>query len=746
MKFPTTLLVTLLLGAVAASGSPVEKVVTLLQDLKARVEADGDAEQLIYDKFACWCETITKKKAYAINDAKAELHETGQEILKHKGTVSTRSSEILQLTADIRTNLKAQETATAIRQKENAEYMAESAEMKQAIAALEKATIVLRDHSASSLLQAESATVARLASSIGNAVSAVPEKAMSKIPLSKLELLRTYADQLAKAKKGKVSYQPQSTTISGILQDMYDTFVEDLEKSTGTEGRDNKGYENFIASKQDEVNTHEKSLKKKEKEKAEAEMMLAEETQHYDDTESQMHADVEFFDTTKDSCDNKNTEWGTRKSMRAEELAGITKALEILTGDDARDLFGKSIKAGIGTGTFLQVASSETAEAPVAKMNAFEALKKGATKSHSLRLARLAAQVQTTADREFGAVITAIDNIIGDLRAEEAADISKRDQCKDQYRDIESKIKHEEWEIQKNNAEVDKLENIISQMTAERTKTIEEIHDVQGEIVDMNTTRSDENAAFLQAKSDDQDAIVLLQQAQTALGSFYAKHSDTDLGVSLVPVPAPGAAFLQAGAPAPRDYIGEVSEHAPDATFSDQGHRGGEAKGIVQLLQMIIEDLQEEISTGIRLEGIAQLDHEKAFWAAYNLQSELQRKQVNLKRSISEREGDETTEEAKRGLNTKEKNDEITWKNQIKGDCDWIIGSFTERKEARAAEMDGLVKAKEFLAGAAVPKAETGFLDTKTHHFDDTKFEKINFNGLGSATRRLRRAPSLRAA
>jgi hypothetical protein len=298
---------------------------------------------------------------------------------------------------------------------------------------------------------------------------------------------------------------------------------------------------------------------------------------------------------------------------------------------------------------------------------------------------------------------------------------------------------------------VDKLENLISKKTSEKTKTIEEIMDVKGEIVDMNATRATENAAFLQSKSDDQDAIFLLQQAQTALGSFYAKHSDTDLGVSLVPVAAPGpwsSGFLQAGAPAPaRDYIGDVSEHAPDATFSDQGHRGGEAKGIVQLLQMIIEDLQEEISTGIRQEGIAVLDHDKSFWAAYNLQADLERKKVNIELFISAREGDESTEEAKRNLNTKEKNDEKNWKNQIKVDCDWIIGSFTERKEKRAAEMDGLVKAKEFLAGAAVPEpAETGFLDTKTHHFDDTKFEKINFNGLGSATRRLRRAPSLRAA
>merc|ERR1712129_162944 len=45
------------------------------------------------------------------------------------------------------------------------------------------------------------------------------------------------------------------------------------------------------------------------------------------------------------------------------------------------------------------------------------------------------------------------------------------------------------------------------------------------------------------------------------------------------------------------------------------------------------------------------------------------------------------------------------YKKEIKPDCDWIIGKFDKRAELRTAEMDGLVEAKEFLAGASTEEA-----------------------------------------
>merc|ERR1719191_802031 len=93
---------------------------------------------------------------------------------------------------------------------------------------------------------------------------------------------------------------------------------------------------------------------KKEEQKATAEKEQAETTEEYDDTVKQMKEDTAFFDEAKKSCNAKADEWSERVRARTEELAGIDKAVEILTADDAKALFNKAIKPGMET-SFLQL-------------------------------------------------------------------------------------------------------------------------------------------------------------------------------------------------------------------------------------------------------------------------------------------------------------------------------------------------------------------------------------------------------
>jgi len=60
----------------------------------------------------------------------------------------------------------------------------------------------------------------------------------------------------------------------------------------------------------------------------------------------------------------------------------------------------------------------------------------------------------------------------------------------------------------------------------------------------------------------------------------------------------------------------------------------------------------------------------------------------------------------------------------IKPDCDWILNSFSERREKRAIEMEGLLEAKGMLAGAS-----PGLVQTSAT-FDDEEFGKMSFSGV----------------
>merc|ERR1712048_1437108 len=350
-------------------------------------------------------------------------------------------------------------------------------------------------------------------------------------------------------------YAPQSQTIQGILTDMYATFAADLEDATKDEARANREFEDYIYQKQVELANLKETKLKKEGEKAEAENELADTTQAYDDTEAQKEADIAFFDETKEACTAKNEEWVERKRLRESEIKGMKEALDILTSDEARELFAKSIKPGKET-MFLQVASDDSASAPV--QHAYAVLKAQATKAHSLRLAQLAATVRTAKSGHFDKVIASINTIIQNLKDEEQADIDKRDECKDTYTEIESTVKDLSWKIKKNEAKIDKLEKLIAMHTEEKLKTIEEIEAVTAQMEAMTKQRNQENEAFLAAKKDDQDAIALLEAARDALSKYYKKNK-IEMG------PIQGSVKGQFLQQKPFD----VSEdQAPDATFS----------------------------------------------------------------------------------------------------------------------------------------------------------------------------------
>jgi len=107
--------------------------------------------------------------------------------------------------------------------------------------------------------------------------------------------------------------------------------------------------------------------------------------------------------------------------------------LEMLTSDEARELFAKSIKPGVES--FLQISSTpallqDVASAPAAK--AYNALKAQVKKSHSIRLAAIAVDIRTSKAGHFDAVIGEIDKMVQILKDEGAADLAKKTQCLDE--------------------------------------------------------------------------------------------------------------------------------------------------------------------------------------------------------------------------------------------------------------------------------------------------------------------------
>jgi len=702
------------LSAAAASnantGSPVERIVKLLEAVKATTVADGKSEQQIYDKYACWCETTSTRKANDIVEAKAALRSLGQRILKLKGTVATRTSEIADLTQEINDNVAEQESLTAIREKQNGEWMASSAEVKQAIAALQSAITVLAgateptEHNGksvegSALIQENQMMRAKYA------VNEVLDKLPSKIGLAPARMAL-----LSEFTAAKTGYAPQSATIQGMLGDMYLTFASNLESDTSEEADRNADFENMYATLEKENNELKDTRARKETEKAEAEAMLADTTKAYEDTEKQMEADIEFFGQTKEACLSKHDEWTLRVKMRDSELEGINEALDILTGDEARALFAGAIKPGTET-SFLQLASVDTNAAQMSQF-AYNAIKNQIKKTHSVRLAALAVQVRTAKAGHFDKVIKAIDTMLKTLGEEGDADLAKKTQCLDEYQDIEKTVSDLDWKIKNNLAKIDKLDNLLELRRNQKAETIDKIGETNQYIKDIKAERKAENEAYLQAKKDDEDAVNVLEKAKDAFKEFYEKN-----GIKMGEIQ--GSTKLLQDEP-----VFERSEDAaPDASFTNKGSNKVASKGILSLFAYIIEDLNNELANEKKNEAKSQSEFEAELKTAEDLVEDLTAKKVTLEGIIAKRIDDKKAENKDMKENNGDRDDELKYQAKIKPDCDWILKAFDQRAEARTAEAAGLTSAKEFLAG------KTAFLQKK-NTFDDSSFKSLGFLGV----------------
>eukprot|EP00927_Polykrikos_kofoidii_P049455 TRINITY_DN434_c0_g1_i5.p1 TRINITY_DN434_c0_g1~~TRINITY_DN434_c0_g1_i5.p1 ORF type:complete len:757 (+),score=185.54 TRINITY_DN434_c0_g1_i5:205-2271(+) len=684
---------------------------------------------LSFDKYACWCDKTAARKAEMIATGQENLRVFGQQILVFKGEVAVFAAEIAKLELQIDANEREQEDATQIRKRQNEDYTAETSEMQDALAALEKAIKALVK--GTSLIQTDikstrGDSLKEARKMVQGLLRSFPaRKIASAKTASSLSLLSDFAhDGDGQTQK----YAPQSWTIQGILKDMYETFASDLEESVAEEATANRNFEKFIAAKTKELMELKENKAGKEASKAEAEENLAEATQSYDDTQQQLQADTIFFDTTKEACKSKHNSWTERDELRKEELKGIDQALDILTSDDARSLFGKSIKAGKETNTvdrfdsgidivpaLLQTNSADAASKAINQ--AFEILKDRAKAARSIRLASVAARVRSAKVGHFDAVLKAIDGMISELKAENEEDIAKRDQCIEENKNIDSTVANVEWLIRKNVARIDKLTRQKEQATAEKAEAADALKETRAQIDQLERERQEAHNLFQQTQEDDKAAIKLLMDARGALSAYY-KNNSIDLG------PMQGnVKDLSLVQQEPAFTISD--DAAPDAVFSGSGSRKRESKGIIQIMTMLIEDTNDEIRNGMKTEELEQQEFEKQLKALKNLEADLSSKIENLEKAIGRLMASISEEDGLKRGNEGDLESELTYKADIKPDCNWILGAFKHREQRREAEMSGLVGAKEYLAGAAEPS----LLEEVKASRVDSKLQKPHFLG-----------------
>ena len=126
------------------------------------------------------------------------------------------------------------------------------------------------------------------------------------------------------------------------------------------------------------------------------------------------------MESPKEKCSMTDGEWEERQKTRQLEMEAVSKALAVLSGDDAHDLFSKTFN-------FMQTASKAQSERRTA---ASAVLLQVAKKYNNPRLSTLAMRVKLDA---FVRVKKAIQDMIEDLAAEQADEVKHKDFCTEEF-------------------------------------------------------------------------------------------------------------------------------------------------------------------------------------------------------------------------------------------------------------------------------------------------------------------------
>merc|ERR1719188_2444435 len=309
-----------------------------------QLEKEQETDEEIYDKMACWCETNEKEKTASIKKAEARIAQLEAKIEEDTALSAKLESEMRELEAEVAKNQEALDKATSIREKELAEFNGQEKELLEAVTALKSAVTVLEKHQGGAFLQMPGGSSAMNV--------AVTLQRLMMHHTDRLEGLLTHKERKAAAafiqapdafvqadaNPALASYAPQSGQIFGILSQMMEAFEKDLSEAQKQELANQKAYDELKAAKVEQIEAGQALIDKKSQEKAETDERLANSKVDLEETEESLAADEKFMVMLKEKCSMTDDEWEERQKTRAAEMEAVSKALAIISGDDAHDL------------------------------------------------------------------------------------------------------------------------------------------------------------------------------------------------------------------------------------------------------------------------------------------------------------------------------------------------------------------------------------------------------------------------
>jgi len=318
----------------------------------------------------------------------------------------------------------------------------------------------------------------------------------------------------------------------------------------------------------------------------------------------------------------------------------------------------------------------------------------------------------------FEKVIGMIDAMVVTLKKEQTDDDHKKEYCAEQFAQADDKKKSLERSIKD-------LETTIADAKEGIATTQEDIKALGASIVALDKAvaeataqRKAENEDFTQLMASDSAAKEILLFAKNRLNKFYnpklykappkRELSDEDratlaAGGTLAPTAAP-AGIAGTGV----TVLSQVSEHGvakpapPPEAPGAYKKKSGESGGVIAMIDLLVKDLDKEMTVAETEEKDAQGDYEQMMKDSAEKRAQDSKNLGDKEAALADMQAalEKSTED--HASATAELGATLQVIQGLHNECDWLLQYFEVRKEARTGEIDALGKAKAVLSSNTI--------------------------------------------
>mmetsp|Transcript_134492 Transcript_134492/g.335511 ORF Transcript_134492/g.335511 Transcript_134492/m.335511 type:complete len:780 (-) Transcript_134492:40-2379(-) len=691
----------------------VTQVVKLLQSLIDKSKADGDSERNLYAKYKCYCDTNEQQKKAEIERLTEEIAFLEAKIQELLASTGKLSKEVAQLDKDKADNVVARQKAEQVRNKEKEDFNALETDLTDAIdrvkLAIETLLAIGADQTVSSAADHSKFMAGRTGMGLTSLKSTVKKALLAASAFATAKQQNSVEAFLQAPFTGV--YSAQSGEVVGILKDMRDTFVANLENARAVEAAAVDAHQKYMASMLKAWQDMDAAYNKKQALLAGNDEDLSAKRSQLADAEALKTDAEEFLAALLDMCAAKKKQYDERVALRAQEEAALAEALSIINSDAAFAAFGttKATSSTEAVPAFFQirrhrpsrfVASVASHQGLLAKAAAetvtrqkAQAFLQGAAEKvggqGSTLLGSIVAMLQ--ANNPFATVLEEIEKMIKMIDEEGKADKDQKAWCHKERTDTNRAITAAQESITTLTGLIDEDDDRINNP---ETGLIANIDKEEGNLRECITSqqtetadRTEANVEYQQNIEDLVEAQALLARAVQVLDTYYSKIAMEMKQAELLQVSRNGKEGPSPPATWEDTYVGQKQSGGTDA---------------ISMLQFLIKNTKQEQVDAHDTELADQHAYEDSMTRLKGDQMDLEAALAQLKSTLAETQKNLIAKQKDLKKTEEEKAALEAYRLKIKPGCDFIKANLDGRMSSRATEKQALEDARDHLKGTPV--------------------------------------------